>query len=384
MEKELTRETVDPRYTWDLTRIYASDEAWEEAFADVKAQAEAFAKRAGTLSHGRETVLDALTAMMRMDETFFALHAYAMMKNNEDSTNAKYQAMSDRAGTLAGVVAAACSFMEPELLALEEGEIEKMIADPAFAEYDRYLSGVLRMKAHTLTASEEKLMAMASDACNASATAYEMLSYADMNLGKTRGENGEKVQLTDARLLSLLSSKDRAVRKAAYTNIMNGYNKFGNTIAATYAGQVKADIRRVFPHGLGEAVLPQHRDHGHLLPQQAQVVGDVPPHAAQRRGHPAGVGVPRHQRRGGHRADVHIHAAHHHDVGRLPQQVAPPGDVSLFHQVGDVHRHGGPGDPRLVCQLLLGDQGVLFDPVQKLPLPLGHGYPSFVSKNLDF
>ena len=45
MEKELTRETVDPRYTWDLTRIYASDEAWEEAFADVKAQAEAFAKR---------------------------------------------------------------------------------------------------------------------------------------------------------------------------------------------------------------------------------------------------------------------------------------------------------------------------------------------------
>ena len=164
MEKELTRETVDPRYTWDLTRIYASDEAWEEAFADVKAQAEAFGKRAGTLSHGREAVLDALTAMMRMDETFFALHAYAMMKNNEDSTNAKYQAMSDRAGTLAGVVAAACSFMEPELLALEEGEIEKMIADPAFAEYDRYLSGVLRMKAHTLTASEEKLMAMASDA----------------------------------------------------------------------------------------------------------------------------------------------------------------------------------------------------------------------------
>lgn len=242
MEKELTRETVDPRYTWDLTRIYASDEAWEEAFADVKAQAEAFAKRAGTLSHGREAVLDALTAMMRMDETFFALHAYAMMKNNEDSTNAKYQAMSDRAGTLAGVVAAACSFMEPELLALEEGEIEKMIADPAFAEYDRYLSGVLRMKAHTLTASEEKLMAMASDACNAAATAYEMLSYADMNLGKTRGENGEKVQLTDARLLSLLSSKERAVRKAAYTNIMNGYNKFGNTIAATYAGQVKADI----------------------------------------------------------------------------------------------------------------------------------------------
>ena len=171
MEKQLTRETVDPRYTWDLTRIYASDEAWEEAFASVKAQAEAFAKRAGSLNQGREAVLDALSAMMRMDEEFSSLYDYSMMKNNEDSTNAKYQAMSDRAGTLAGIVAAACSFMEPELLALPEGEVEAMIADPAFAEYDRYLSGALRMKAHTLTASEEKLMAMASDACSAASSA---------------------------------------------------------------------------------------------------------------------------------------------------------------------------------------------------------------------
>lgn len=138
--------------------------------------------------------------MAKMDEEFEALYVYAMMKNNEDSTNAKYQAMSDRAGTLAGVVAAASAFMEPELLALPEGEVEAMIADPAFEKYDRYLSGVLRMKAHTLTANEEKLMAMASDACNAASNAYEMLSYADMNLGMTRGENGEKVQLTDARL----------------------------------------------------------------------------------------------------------------------------------------------------------------------------------------
>ncbi len=37
MEKELTRETVDPRYTWDLTRIYPTDEAWEEAFKEISA-----------------------------------------------------------------------------------------------------------------------------------------------------------------------------------------------------------------------------------------------------------------------------------------------------------------------------------------------------------
>ena len=80
MEKELTRETVDPRYTWDLTRIYASDEAWEEAFVTIKAQADAFAQRAGTLNKGRESILETLAAMAKMDEEFEALYAYAMMK----------------------------------------------------------------------------------------------------------------------------------------------------------------------------------------------------------------------------------------------------------------------------------------------------------------
>ena len=38
MDNQLTRATVDPRYTWDLTRIYESDEAWEQAFEAVKAE----------------------------------------------------------------------------------------------------------------------------------------------------------------------------------------------------------------------------------------------------------------------------------------------------------------------------------------------------------
>ena len=141
-------------------------------------------------------------------------------------------------------------------------------------------------------------------------------------------------------------------------------------------GQVKADGGGVFPHALGEAVLSQHRDHGHLLAQQAQVVGDVAAYAAQRGGDAPGIGVPRHQRRMRHRADVHVHAAHHHDVGVGAQQIAPPDDVALLHQAGDVYRRAGAGDTGLFGQLLLGDHGVFPDPLQKLSLPLGHGIAS--------
>ena len=129
-------------------------------------------------------------------------------------------------------------------------------------------------------------------------------------------------------------------------------------------------------HPLGLHVVAKGGEQVDLRPQQGQVVGDVPPHAPQAHPHPAGVGVPGDQRAGGATPDVHVHAPHHHGVGRCAQDVALPGDMSLFHQVGDVHRRRGPGDPRLVCQLLLGDHGVLLNPAQELPFPLGHGVAS--------
>lgn len=242
MEQELTRATVDPKYTWDLTRIYPSDEAWESAFAEVKAQGDALAAMAGTLGDGKEAVLAALRKENELEQKISCIYTYAMMKMNEDSTVGKYQAMLGRAASLASEVMAKGAFLTPELLSLDDGALESYIADPDFADFDAGLKKTLRMKPHTLSAREEQLLAMAGDICGAPENAYDMLTDADMDLGKTRAEDGGKVKLTDVRLMSFLTSHDRAVRKAAYTNVMNGYNKLGNAIAALYAGQVKADI----------------------------------------------------------------------------------------------------------------------------------------------
>ena len=149
-------------------------------------------------------------------------------------------------------------------------------------------------------------------------------------------------------------------------------------------GDVDAQLPAACGDFLGVDIVPEYRQQTDVHAQQGHVVSNIPPHAAQAHPYHTGVGVLHDGDLAGPAADVHIHAAHHSDIGGCVDDVALAGDVALFHQVGDVHRHGGSGDPRLACQLLLGDQGVLFDPVQKLPLPLGHGYPSFISKNLDF
>ena len=117
-------------------------------------------------------------------------------------------------------------------------------------------------------------------------------------------------------------------------------------------------------------VLTKGGDELDLHIQQRQIVGNIPAHAAQTHPHRAGVGVPVHRHLRRPAADVHVDAAHHRDIGRCMDDVAFAGDVALLHQVGDVHRHGGPGDAGLFRQLLLGDERVFFDPVQNLPFPL--------------
>ena len=253
MDNQLTRATVDPRYTWDLTRIYESDEAWEQAFEAMKAEADAFSACAGTLQEGRETVKQALERYMALMEKMGDVYCYAMMKQHEDTTVGVYQAMNSRAQTLYSEVGAKTAFLTPELLTLEESELAGMIADPAFAAFDVFLKGVLRMKPHTLTPREEQLLAMAAEMAGVPENAYDMLTDADLDLGTTRGEDGKKTLLTDARLVSFLESPDRAVRKAAYTKVMNGYGRMGNTIASLYAGQVKADIFASTARGYGSA-----------------------------------------------------------------------------------------------------------------------------------
>ena len=242
MDMELTRATVEQKYTWDMTRIYENDEAWEKAVADVKASADAFAAKAGTLKDGKEVILAALNEYADMYTQISGIYTYAMMKQNEDTTVGTYQAMLGRAASLLSEVGAKTAYAIPELLALPQGTLEALIEDPAFADFDAQLKSILRQKPHTLSAREEQLLAMAGEVCGASENAYDMLTDADMDLGFTRGEDGKKTKLTDVRLLSFLGSKDRAVRKAAYTNTMNGYAKLGNAIAAMYAGQVKADM----------------------------------------------------------------------------------------------------------------------------------------------
>ncbi len=242
MDNRPSRADIDARYKWDLTRLYPDAAAWEQAFAGAQEAARDFSRFSGTLAQGREAALRALDAYVAMTERVEDVGLYASLRRSEDSADPEAQAMDDRARALASRAMEASAFLVPQLQALGEDALRAMAEDPAFSAHDAFLRDALRMRAHTLPEEGERLLAGAQEIAWTPGTAYDMLTQADLDLGLTRGEDGGRVRLTDARFLSLLSSGDRAVRRAAYQNMMAGYGKLGHAISALYAGQVKADL----------------------------------------------------------------------------------------------------------------------------------------------
>jgi len=128
-EKLKERSEMDSAFMWDLTPMYANDEAWEKAFAASEKTVLSLSEWQGSLKDAAsiKEFLDEKTAMEREMNNLFT---YASLRNSEDTRNAVGQGMYSRAYGRITSAAAAIAFFEPELLAKEEEELKAIVKDP--------------------------------------------------------------------------------------------------------------------------------------------------------------------------------------------------------------------------------------------------------------
>src|SRR5262249_22504674 len=101
---------------------------------------------------------------------------------------------------------------------------------------------ILRYKPYTLGQSEEKLLAMQAEMAETAGQVFRQLNDADLKFGFVKNEKGEAVELNSATYTSLLNSPKRSVRKTAFHQYYEQYQKHQNTLAATLAGAVQRDV----------------------------------------------------------------------------------------------------------------------------------------------
>lgn len=238
----MKRSEIDDKYKWNLTDIYTSETDWENDFAklqselpEIKDLKQGFADSAKNLAN----------ALKRMDELSLMcerLYVYAKMRRDEDNSNTRYQAMTDRAMSLYVAVSGETSFAAPALLKQSEETLEKYIAEEkALEPYAFMIRDVMRQKQHVLSEGEEKLLSMSGDFASGIRDIFTMLDNVDLKFGTVDTPEGP-VQITHAKFIELMQHRDREVRKNAFETYYSAFKGMINTIATTYSTSVKKDV----------------------------------------------------------------------------------------------------------------------------------------------
>ena len=88
----------------------------------------------------------------------------------------------------------------------------------------------------------EKLLASAGELAESQKIFFPCSTMQISVFRRSQGRDGTDVEVTHGRFISLLQSKDQRVRKDAFEALYGVYEKFRNTLAATYRANVKQEV----------------------------------------------------------------------------------------------------------------------------------------------
>lgn len=236
-----TREEVAEASTWDLTKIFADDAAFEVSFKEVQEELSKADSYKGTLKDGGAAFLAALEYVLDFSRKFETIYVYSHLKNDQDTANTTYQALYARASSLAAQAGEAISWFEPEVLTLSDETIWGYFdEEPKLAEYRHFVKQIIDNRDHVLPAEQEALLAGAGEIFGSPSSTFAVLNNADLVFPTIDGENGEKIQLSHGVYGQLMESTNREVREAAFKGLYSVYEQFRNTFASTLSTNVKS------------------------------------------------------------------------------------------------------------------------------------------------
>lgn len=241
----LQRNEINEKDTWDLSTIYPTDQAWEEALKDLTEQLETVAQYEGHLLDSADNLLEITEFSLEMERQMEKLYVYAHMKNDQDTREAKYQEYYAKAMTLYSQLDQAFSFYDPEFMEISEKQYADFLeAQPKLQVYQHYFDKLLQGKDHVLSQREEELLAGAGEIFGSASETFAILDNADIVFPYVLDDDGKEVQLSHGTYTRLMESKKREVRRGAYQALYATYEQFQHTYAKTLQTNVKVQNYR--------------------------------------------------------------------------------------------------------------------------------------------
>ena len=244
-ERIPSRQDIAEKDKWSIEDIYATDAAWEEDFAKAKGFAQRIAAYKGQLGASAEKLYEYLVMDDEMTVVLESLINYAQRKNDEDTRKPEYQDMVSRLEMLYVDIGGASAFVTPELLSIPDDVMEGFYKTcPKLELYRLCIDRVRRRRAHILSESEERIMALTGEMTSAPDNIFSMFNDADLKFPDAVDKDGNAHQVTHGSYIPLVKSADRVLRKSAFESLYHVYEGFKNTSAAVLSSQVKTLVFR--------------------------------------------------------------------------------------------------------------------------------------------
>lgn len=241
MAQNIKRQDAPEKYKWDLSQIYKDKASWKQAKDDVSKRIPVLASYKGHLGDSATKLNEALRYFVDTDKEIGRLLSYASMLYDEDTRIAENQELLQEGENLATEYGMAISYFRPEILSLDKAKVDGFFKEePKLAEFRMLVDNIMRMKDHTLSLPEERLLAKTFGDMGGSPEAiYSIIVDAEMPFPEITLSTGEKVQLSNAAYTKYRSSAVRADRDLVFKEFWGAYKKFNLTFGTSLYNHLK-------------------------------------------------------------------------------------------------------------------------------------------------
>ena len=234
---------VDPKYTWDLTELFATTDDWEAARQQVLTDLDDLDARRGTLGVSADSLYTTLSMISETTRDAYRVYAYSSLANDEDLRVTETQEQNQLGDIMFARFSEATSWVQPEILSVGAEVINAYVKeDKRLAPFAYQLADSLRNAPHTLGEEAEATLAFFSQTFGSPNDIYSIVANSDIPWPEIELSDGETHRIDSSGYAQWRASENRDDRKLVFDTFWEKWLEYRNSVGAILNSHIQTQV----------------------------------------------------------------------------------------------------------------------------------------------
>ena len=235
--------SVDPSATWDLTELFPTVEAWDEARKEVLAELPDIEARRGTLGDSADALYEAYRHVSDTLKKSGRVFVYASLNADEDLREGAPQERRQLAQIMFSQFNEATAWMQPELIEVGREVVESFLQeDERLAPFAFQLDNSLRNAPHTLGQEAEQTLSYLTQTFGAPNNIYSLIANSDIPWPTVTTSDGEEVTIDSQGYSRVRGSENRDDRKLAFDTFWSKWEEYRSSVGMVLNSHIQTQV----------------------------------------------------------------------------------------------------------------------------------------------